>query len=336
MPKFLIKASYTTDGVRGLLKEGGTGRRGAVVKLIEGLGGKVESFYYAYGENDAYVITDLPDATSGIALSLAVNASGAVRLSTIPLITPEEIDAACKKSVGYRAPGAWRRFGLLDHDQGAERAGKTELNPAVNAIQSLLVAGRGADMRIALLHNTPAAFHGRPELAEQLTRELTDALRSGRIVTPEGAAWCGPESSRPGCGCPSGREMIGAMKYLGIAYEEERALNALTEGEWHALRQETLDYVAALQRSGCLILAQPLQSATRAATLRVRDGRLSVTDGPFAETKEQIGGFFLFEAASFPEALEVAAKWPSARLGSIEVRPVEEGLRMDRRYTAPE
>lgn len=106
MPKFLLKASYTTDGVRGLLKEGGTGRRATVVKLIEGLGGKVESFYYAYGENDAYVIGELPDATTGIAVSLAVNASGAVRLSTIPLITPEEIDAACKKSVGYRAPGA--------------------------------------------------------------------------------------------------------------------------------------------------------------------------------------------------------------------------------------
>lgn len=106
MPKFLIKASYTTDGVRGLLKEGGTGRRAAVVKLIEGLGGKVESFYFAYGEHDAYVISDLPDATTGIAISLAVNASGAVRLSTIPLITPEEIDAASKKSVTYRAPGA--------------------------------------------------------------------------------------------------------------------------------------------------------------------------------------------------------------------------------------
>jgi len=122
------------------------------------------------------------------------------------------------------------------------------------------------------------------------------------------------------------------MKYLGIAYEEERTLNALTEGEWHALRQETLDYVESLQRSGCLILAQPLQSATTAATLRVRDGKVSVTDGPFAETKEQIGGFFLFEAASLQEAIEVAAKWPSARLGTIEVRPLEEGLRMDRRY----
>ena len=126
------------------------------------------------------------------------------------------------------------------------------------------------------------------------------------------------------------------MKYLGIAYEEERTLNALTEGEWHALRQETLDYVETLQRSGRLILAQPLQSATTAATVRVRDGRVSVTDGPFAETKEQIGGFFLFEAGSLPEAIEVAAKWPSARLGTIEVRPVEEGLRIERRYSAPE
>jgi hypothetical protein len=126
------------------------------------------------------------------------------------------------------------------------------------------------------------------------------------------------------------------MKYLGIAYEEERTLNDLSEGEWHALRQETLDYVQTLERSGRLILAQPLQSATRAATLRIRGGRLSVTDGPFAETKEQIGGFFLFEAASFQEALDIAAKWPSARLGSIEVRPVEEELRMDRRYGAPE
>ena len=106
MPKFLIKASYTAEGAKGLLKEGGTGRRAAVAKLVEGLGGKVEAFYYAYGDDDAYIISDLPDATSGLAVSLAVNASGAVRLSTIPLITPEEIDAATKKSVAYRAPGA--------------------------------------------------------------------------------------------------------------------------------------------------------------------------------------------------------------------------------------
>ena len=74
-------------------------------KLIEGIGGKVEAFYFAYGEDDAYVITDVPDASTGLAISLAVNASGAVRLTTIPLITPEEIDSASKKSVAYRAPG---------------------------------------------------------------------------------------------------------------------------------------------------------------------------------------------------------------------------------------
>jgi len=106
MPKFMVKVSYTADGARGLLKEGGTGRRAAVQKLVESLGGRVEAFYFAYGEYDAYLITDFPDAAAGLAVSLAVNASGAVRLSTIPLITPEEIDAAGKKSVAYRAPGA--------------------------------------------------------------------------------------------------------------------------------------------------------------------------------------------------------------------------------------
>lgn len=106
MARFLIKASYTVDGARGLLKEGGTARRAATQKLVEGLGGTVEAFYFAYGEDDAYLIIDLPDASLGVAVSLAVNASGAVRTSTTPLITPEEMDVACKKSVSYRAPGA--------------------------------------------------------------------------------------------------------------------------------------------------------------------------------------------------------------------------------------
>ena len=106
MPKYLIKATYTTEGARGLLKEGGTGRRAAVQKLMENVGGKVEAFYYAYGEADAIVIVDVPDATSVLALSLAVNTSGAVHLSTTPLITPEEMDTATKKSLQYRAPGA--------------------------------------------------------------------------------------------------------------------------------------------------------------------------------------------------------------------------------------
>jgi uncharacterized protein with GYD domain len=106
MAKFLIKASYSAEGAKGLMKEGGTARRAAVKKLVEGLGGKIEAFYFAYGDTDAYVITDVPDVTTGLAISLAVNASGAVHLSTIPLITPEEIDAASKKTVAYRAPGA--------------------------------------------------------------------------------------------------------------------------------------------------------------------------------------------------------------------------------------
>ena len=106
MPKFLVKATYTADGARGLVKEGGSARRAVVQKMVEGLGGKLESFYFAYGEDDAYIVSDLPDAASGLALALAVNASGAVRLSTIPLITPEEIDVAAKRAVNYRAPGA--------------------------------------------------------------------------------------------------------------------------------------------------------------------------------------------------------------------------------------
>jgi uncharacterized protein with GYD domain len=106
MPKFLIKASYTTDGARGLLKEGGTARRETVRKLVEGLGGKVEAFYYAYGDVDAFIITDLPDPGAGIALTLAVNASGAVRLTTVPLISAEEIDAATTTTINYRGPGA--------------------------------------------------------------------------------------------------------------------------------------------------------------------------------------------------------------------------------------
>ena len=124
------------------------------------------------------------------------------------------------------------------------------------------------------------------------------------------------------------------MKYLCLAYEEEQKFNQLSEGEWHALRQETLDYVDLLKKTGRLILTQPLKSATTAATVRIRGGSLSVTDGPFAETKEQIGGFFLIEAADLEEAVQVAAKWPSARIGTIEVRPVEDGLRMDGRYAS--
>lgn len=106
MPKYLVQATYTTDGVKGLLKEGGSGRKASVDKAVGALGGKVESFYYAFGETDAFVVVDVPDTATVVALSLAVNASGAVKSTVTPLITVEEVDAACKKTVGYRAPGA--------------------------------------------------------------------------------------------------------------------------------------------------------------------------------------------------------------------------------------
>lgn len=123
------------------------------------------------------------------------------------------------------------------------------------------------------------------------------------------------------------------MKYLCLAYEAEETFNAMSRSEWDALRKETLAYVEALQQSGHLILTNALQSARTAATLRVRNGKLSVTDGPFAETKEQLGGFFLINARDLNEAIQVASKWPSARLGNIEVRPVEEALSVERRYS---
>lgn len=122
------------------------------------------------------------------------------------------------------------------------------------------------------------------------------------------------------------------MKFLCMAYEEEEKLTSLSQQEWDALRGETLAYVEVLRKSGHLVLTHALQSARKAATVRVRTNGTSVSDGPFAETKEQLGGFFLIEAKDLDEALGLAARWPSARIGSIEVRPIEEALREDSRY----
>lgn len=122
------------------------------------------------------------------------------------------------------------------------------------------------------------------------------------------------------------------MKYLCLAYEAEATFKAMSREDWDVLRRQTLDYVEYLRSSGHLLLTNALRSASTAATLQVRDGRLFVTDGPFAETKEQLGGFFLIEAADREEAVRLAAQWPSARLGTIEVRPVEESLREEARY----
>jgi uncharacterized protein with GYD domain len=106
MAKYLITGSYTVDGTKGLLAEGGSARKAAVEKALQGLGGKLDAIYYAYGETDVVLIADIPDAASALALSLVVNASGAVNIKTTPLLTVADVDAACKKTVAYRPAGA--------------------------------------------------------------------------------------------------------------------------------------------------------------------------------------------------------------------------------------
>ena len=106
MPKYLIKASYSSQGVKGVLSEGGTGRAKALEKTVAGVGGRLESFYFAFGTDDVYVVADLPDNSSAIALAATVGASGALtNYETVVLHTPEDVDAAMKKSIDYRAPG---------------------------------------------------------------------------------------------------------------------------------------------------------------------------------------------------------------------------------------
>jgi uncharacterized protein with GYD domain len=105
MAKYLIQANYVGEGVKGLLKEGGSSRRAAVDKALGSVGGTVEAFYCAFGETDAYVIVDVPDSASMAAIALTVAASGIIAIKTTVLMTPEEVDEAAKKSPMYRAPG---------------------------------------------------------------------------------------------------------------------------------------------------------------------------------------------------------------------------------------
>ena len=106
MAKYLVKASYSAEGAKGVEKGGGTSRRDAVAKMAEGLGGSLESFYFAFGETDAYVLLDLPDNRSAAAASLAVNAAGGASSEVVVLLTPEDMDEAAKLSVEYRPPGS--------------------------------------------------------------------------------------------------------------------------------------------------------------------------------------------------------------------------------------
>jgi hypothetical protein len=114
------------------------------------------------------------------------------------------------------------------------------------------------------------------------------------------------------------------MKYLCLVYHEESKVDALPESEYDAIVSEVLDYREDLRQSGHYITSSPLQSVQTATTIRVRNGKVAITDGPFAETKEQLGGFYLIEARDLNDAIRVASKMPPARLGCIEVRPLKE------------
>ncbi len=105
MGRYLLQGSYTAEGIKGVLQEGGTGRRTAVEAATKALGGKVEAFYYAFGETDVFVIVDGIDDTAMAAFAMGVAATGTVRIRTTVLMTPEEIDQAAKKTLAYRAPG---------------------------------------------------------------------------------------------------------------------------------------------------------------------------------------------------------------------------------------
>ncbi len=114
------------------------------------------------------------------------------------------------------------------------------------------------------------------------------------------------------------------MKFMFLIYHDEKTLDALPDGEMQALVDAALGYDEELRRSGHYIVSNALQRARTGRTVRVRGGKATTTDGPFAETKEQLGGFFLIEARDIDEACAIASRFPPARLGNLEVRPVQE------------
>ncbi|PYO62682.1 MAG: hypothetical protein DMD70_05385 [Gemmatimonadetes bacterium] len=114
----------------------------------------------------------------------------------------------------------------------------------------------------------------------------------------------------------------GPMKYLCLIYDEEKKLGAMSQSESDAFMGEYHTFTEGIRKSGHYVAGEALQPIHTATTVRIRNGKLSTTDGPFAETKEQLGGFYLINARDLNDALQVAAKIPSARLGSVEVRPI--------------
>ncbi|CAM03989.1 uncharacterized protein with GYD domain [Saccharopolyspora erythraea NRRL 2338] len=106
MPKYLVQGSYTAEGTKGVLAEGGTGRREAVERVLSSCGGSLESMYFAFGPDDFHIVVDMPDDVSMAATAMAVRATGAVTSRAVQLLRPEEIDEAARKNLDFRAPGA--------------------------------------------------------------------------------------------------------------------------------------------------------------------------------------------------------------------------------------
>ena len=114
------------------------------------------------------------------------------------------------------------------------------------------------------------------------------------------------------------------MKYLCLVYVEEKVLNAMPQNERTAISNDAMAYCDRLQKQGQLLAASPLHPVETATTVRVREGKTTTTDGPFAETKEQLGGFLMIDVPDLNDAIRVAAQFPAARFGSVEVRPMKE------------
>jgi len=114
------------------------------------------------------------------------------------------------------------------------------------------------------------------------------------------------------------------MRYLLLVHHSEQVLSKLPDGELQKMRTESVRLANQLNSSGQYLDAAPLHSASTATTVQVRDGKRLVTDGPFAETREQLGGYFLIDASNLDEAIEIAARIPGARIGAVEIRPIRE------------
>jgi hypothetical protein len=114
------------------------------------------------------------------------------------------------------------------------------------------------------------------------------------------------------------------MKYLCLIYQDEAKIDAMPQDEYDAIISDVLAYREELRQNGHYLASSPLQSVDSATTIRVRHGKMTITDGPFAETREQVGGFYLIEATDLNDAIRIASKMPPARIGSIEIRPLKE------------